>query len=887
MSGLSVLLVNVVVVTTIMIGVASSIRANQIERPAISRIVNRIVNRDAVPFTDSSSIFFLHLLKHKPQYQKLDRIPTTTAAPVTRACICVPFYLCDSNQTIITDGSGIIDIRAGAEQCTGPFEVCCYPPNGTVPTMPPTIPTVTFPTVSPTIPTITFPTVSPTTAPPSPSPTPTGLPYCICVDISLCDPNGIVTISGEGVIDPRYGLCPGTQVCCRILANTTLPPTVPTITFPTVSPTTAPPSPSPTPTGLPYCICVDISLCDPNGIVTISGEGVIDPRYGLCPGTQVCCRILANTTLPPTVPTITFPTVSPTTAPPSPSPTPTGLPYCICVDISLCDPNGIVNISGEGVINPRYGLCPDTQVCCRILANTTLPPTVPTITFPTVSPTTAPPSPSPTPTGLPYCICVDISLCDPNGIVNISGEGVINPRYGLCPDTQVCCRILANTTLPPTNPPTTMTTMPPTTETPGQTQLCFVCGNITICFTCMIVISPGGGGMIDPRVSQVLTDGSICSMTNLPSCQNVKMSNQIRTMDLGPVKNPGTSQECYCVKSWLCSEGNAISPDGLGIIDSRFTVCSSTDQVCCRLVGINLQSFRASSSGNSFTKRTSDGSSSRVTCGIQNNNYAPRKYKLFYSTKFSQPYPPDSEKTYFAEFPWMVALLLKSSNPYVFHCGASLISSGAILTAAHCVENQRPENLIARFGQWNLGSNVQPLPIQEVNILAIAIHPSFYHDGLFHDVAVLVLEKPVIYGANILPICLPEQGMVFLAGTSCYGIGWGSDSFGPEGKYQAELRRVNLPIIDRDDCQTRLRNTKLGQYFQLHGSFICAGGVANKDTCRGDGGGPLVCQASTGQYFQAGIVSWGIGCGDNVPAVYASVSQHRQWIDQQFATYGV
>lgn len=40
--------------------------------------------------------------------------------------------------------------------------------------------------------------------------------------------------------------------------------------------------------------------------------------------------------------------------------------------------------------------------------------------------------------------------------------------------------------------------------------------------------------------------------------------------------------------------------------------------------------------------------------------------------------------------------------------------------------------------------------------------------------------------------------------------------------------------------------------------------------------------------FQAGIVSWGIGCGiSNVPAVYASTSQHRQWIDQQLATFGV
>lgn len=73
---------------------------------------------------------------------------------------------------------------------------------------------------------------------------------------------------------------------------------------------------------------------------------------------------------------------------------------------------------------------------------------------------------------------------------------------------------------------------------------------------------------------------------------------------------------------------------------------------------------------------------------------------------------------------------------------------------------------------------------------------------------------------------------------------------GPEGQYQAELRKVNLPIVSREDCQMRLRSTKLGQYFQLHGSFICAGGEANRDTCRGDGGGPLVCQSSTGRFVQ-------------------------------------
>ncbi|XP_018400211.1 PREDICTED: uncharacterized protein LOC108777750 [Cyphomyrmex costatus] len=645
---------------------------DQIDKSMIRKGTVNYQNQD-VPFTDSSSVFFLHLLKCKTRYQKLDKIFSTTATPV-RDCICVPFYLCDRNQTIITDGSGIFDERAGTNRpCTGDLEVCCYLPD-TVRTN--VTPLVTFPTTSST-------NVTPMT-PPATSPT----------SSSMTMPS---------------------------MATPTMPPSTPT---PTAAPTTSPI------TAL-NCTCVMISLCDPNGIVTMFGEGVIIPRYGLCPDDLICCRILAQQ-----------------------------------------------KISSSLTI---------TIVPLTAVTTTIVPPTVTMVSH-------------------------------------------------------------------------------------GQ-QMCFVCDNVTLCLTCMAVITSGGGAMIDPRVSRILADGNICTSTNIPSCINMSVT---PNTDLGQLKNPGTSQECYCVKTWLCSEGNAVNPDGLGIIDSRFTLCSSADQVCCRLIGINLQSVSSSSV---VANGSSNRSTSQITCGIQNNGYAP-----------SQPFPSDSGKTYFAEFPWMVALFLQSTTDgsYSFHCGASVISNGAILTAAHCVVNRKPENLIARFGQWNIGSNIQPLPIQEAKIVAIAIHPSYYNDGLFHDVAVLILAKPISYSANVLPICLPKQGKVFLAGTRCYGIGWSSNSFGSEGQYQVELRKVNLPIVNREDCQTRLRSTKLGQYFQLHGSFMCAGGEANKDTCRGDGGGPLVCQAASGQFFQAGIVSWGIGCGaSNVPAVYASVPQHRQWIDQQFTTYGI
>ena len=54
--------------------------------------------------------------------------------------------------------------------------------------------------------------------------------------------------------------------------------------------------------------------------------------------------------------------------------------------------------------------------------------------------------------------------------------------------------------------------------------------------------------------------------------------------------------------------------------------------------------------------------------------------------------------------------------------------------------------------------------------------------------------------------------------------------------------------------------------------FVCAGGEEGKDACKGDGGGPLVCQDQTGAWNLVGIVSWGIGCGKrDVPGIYTKV----------------
>ena len=195
-----------------------------------------------------------------------------------------------------------------------------------------------------------------------------------------------------------------------------------------------------------------------------------------------------------------------------------------------------------------------------------------------------------------------------------------------------------------------------------------------------------------------------------------------------------------------------------------------------------------------------------------------------------------------------------------------------------------------RCGEWDTQQQIEPQKHVDRFAKHISVHPAFDSKNLQNDFALIHLAEEFPLTQHINTMCLPDP---FYADeefdddetsydtSDCFATGWGKDKFGSDGEYQVILKQVQMDIEDHDQCENEFQQSRLGKNFQLDDSFLCAGGQQGKDTCKGDGGGPLVCpsKSNPGRYEQVGIVAWGLGCGEETPGVYADVSKALRFID--------
>jgi len=277
------------------------------------------------------------------------------------------------------------------------------------------------------------------------------------------------------------------------------------------------------------------------------------------------------------------------------------------------------------------------------------------------------------------------------------------------------------------------------------------------------------------------------------------------------------------------------------------------------------------------------------------------KEKKCGTREFTEQVLPENEAI-MGEFPWACSLFTQGigGNEEKYLGGCTIIPNGRdndiqkptyrVITAASKVKLAKndPLKVRVRFTNRNDGSLEE-----DHTVASVVSHPDFKAGRLLNNIATMVLDEPIdlVKEEGVNAACMPACSEMFVhtfknhTGVRCWSAGFGAQE--RNGPLEFKLRKVDIPIYpDKAKCEkiinealTEARGGKKGRRTKLNAGEICAGGEKGKDTCSGDGGSPLVCQAVSGRWHVVGLVSWGIGCGvEGRPAIYTNVFEYVDFI---------
>uniref|UniRef100_A0A1I8PDH9 Peptidase S1 domain-containing protein n=1 Tax=Stomoxys calcitrans TaxID=35570 RepID=A0A1I8PDH9_STOCA len=218
------------------------------------------------------------------------------------------------------------------------------------------------------------------------------------------------------------------------------------------------------------------------------------------------------------------------------------------------------------------------------------------------------------------------------------------------------------------------------------------------------------------------------------------------------------------------------------------------------------------------------------------------------------------EDAYEGQFPHQVSLRRNGSHS----CGGSVISRNFVLTAAHCVGTTDSSGNYYTYDPSvftiRVGSNDRFQGGVIVRVAEVIAHEDY--GNFLNDVALLRLQEPLIYSANIQPIALASA--MVPPGSDIIISGFGRTKH--NGDVPQKLQWNTLTAISRSECKEKINWDSE--------ALICLGHPADNGACHGDSGGPAMYKGEV-----VGIAGFVYGgCGTNNPDGYAYVYYHRDWI---------
>jgi hypothetical protein len=187
--------------------------------------------------------------------------------------------------------------------------------------------------------------------------------------------------------------------------------------------------------------------------------------------------------------------------------------------------------------------------------------------------------------------------------------------------------------------------------------------------------------------------------------------------------------------------------------------------------------------------------------------------------------------------PWQVVVIAFISEDEALICGGSILNETEVLTAGHCVYNPYTQRRIPAddiiVGAGTSDYEIEP---EQVSLASsVRVHPYFdYNPEATHaipdDVAVLELERSLVYNAAVHAIGPVSAGTLLPEGTAVNLTGFGQEI--PDVRSDGELHSLGMTLDYSRECGG-----------EANALFLCASAPTGS-ACYGDSGGALTLSGS-------------------------------------------